>query len=310
MKIVDVSITCAEYEKELLYLKLILESPTIDEFVLVENRYDYHGRDKGFWLDTALKEDRFIPFLPKVKLIQIEKNWGDLNKENQLDPTEYHNAEVWLREVPTQYVLENFSDEDRVLVTDIDEVFDFTDDWRREKIIEELRTDDAIQFERIRYWLDFDMLSFRSKGDIISPSFKVKHLKSGLAKLSDKKWVGRLVENGDRPFAFEYCNCFPIEAHYRKYASSLHTFWVKDKIDDACLTGTWCKTGYQGPPDPNNRWDWFLRVELHENNSPKYVRDNLEQLKTNLVPKDYISNRLQLYGFNGLFEENKDFPKL
>lgn len=306
MKIVDTAIACADYEGDLIYLKILLENPHVDEFIFTENRYDYRGQDKGLFLKKLFKEPRFDPFRPKISVLEANRNFGLNVNTYGIDPPEFAQAEAYLREFATEYIVNKYGDEDRILLTDCDETFDFVDEGRTRKVLGELESDDCIQFERIRYWLDFDMLSFRSKGDIISPSYKVKHLKSGQAKLSEKKWNGRLVENGDRPFCFEYCNCFPIEGHYRKYNSSLHTMWSKEKIDQACETGTWAKTIYQGPPDKNNRWDWLLRVKLHKNNSPDYVINNLDTLKTNLVPDNYIENRLRLYGFDGQFPENKE----
>lgn len=308
MKIIDTVICCGDYESELIYTKVLLESPKVDEFIFIENAYDYRGNYKGYFLNRLFEQKRFDPFREKLTVFMEAKQFQASNP-NSIDPPEFATAEAFLREVPTGNIIDNYDENDRILLTDCDEMFDFIDEERTRRVLGELGTDDPIQFERIRYWLDWDMMSFRSKGDIVSPSFKVKHLKNGVARLSNKKWVGRLVENGTRPFCFEYCNCFPIEGHYRKYSSSLHTYWTKEKIDEACLTGTWAKTAYQGPPDRNCRWDWLLRVKLHENNSPQYIIDNLDKLKTNLVPDNYIENRLKLYGFDGMFPENKDFDE-
>ena len=308
MKIIDSCITCGKHEIDLLWLKLHLETE-VDEFILIENRYDYHGRDKGYWLRDVMKEPMFLEFLGRVKIVELDKKFSDPSEEGRLDPGSYANAEWELRDASTQYILDKYSDEDRVFSSDVDEMIDFTDERRKDRLMRELKTDDPIQFDRVRYWLDYDMRSFRSFCDMVTPAFKVAHLKSGAAKLRDKKWVGRQVGNENNPLIFEYCNCFPLEGHYTKYFSSLHTQWVKHKIDEACQTGTWAKTGYQGPPNKGTRWDWFLRVKLHKNNSPLYVRENLAQLKTNLVPENYVENRIKLYGFDGNFAENQDFPE-
>lgn len=309
MKIIDTSICCGDYEGDLIYLKVWLESQQVDEFIFTENSYDYRGIFKGYFLNDLFRQARFNHFRNRITVLQASKSLSITANHNSIDPPEFAQAEAHLREFATNYIVNKYSDEDRILLTDCDEMFDFWDEWRTNKVLGELSTDDCLQFERIRFWLDFDVLSFRSKGDIVCPSYKVKHLKEGQAKLSQKKWNGRLVENGNRPYAFEYTNCFNIEGHYKKYGSSLHTYWSKEKIDEACLTGTWAKTTYQGPPSKTCRWDWLLPVNLHKNNSPKYVRENLDILKTNLVPHNYIENRIKLYGFDGNFIENKDFEE-
>lgn len=300
MKIIDVSIFCNEYEKELALLKLRLESPVVEEFIWCENTYDYRGKYKGPILAAMIEGDkRFSPFKDKITVVTMDTDFTGGRPLSGIDPKEFHNAEVSLRECATEYVLNSFADEDRIFVSDIDEMIDFTDTSRRGYVLDTLKYYglNPIQFERIRYINDFDIRAYRSPMDIITPAFSVLNLRQRHAKLSDKKWVGYPVPAGQNPAIFEYCFCFPYKDILAKYNTSLHTCWSKGKIDHSLEYNYWTKTDYQGGPDTNNRWDWFRKVELHQYNSPLYVREHLEVLRTCNVPQDYQQKRLATYGF-------------
>jgi hypothetical protein len=185
------------------------------------------------------------------------------------------------------------------------------DGRRRDRIFKELAVGDAIQFDRVRYIYDFDNRAFRDIGDCINPCYTVGHLRTGVAKLRDKKWIGRLVGNEGNPVCFEYCHVFPkIEDYIAKHMSSLHTQWSEEKLRDAVEFNYWPATKYQNHPDKNNRWHWFQKVKLHKNNSPLGFCDikNINA-DTQWVPEDYIERRIKRFGFDGQFADSKDFPE-
>lgn len=300
MKVIDVSIFCNAYEKELALLKLRLESPVVEEFIWCENTYDYRGKYKGPILAKMIEGDRrFAQYKNKITIVTMDHDFTGGKPLSGIDPKEFHNAEVSLRECAHNYIADSFPEDTRVFVSDIDEMIDFTDKHRTATIFAHFVNfgHDPIQFERIRYINDFDIRAFRSPMDIITPAFSVFNLRSKQAKLSDKKWVGHPVACGDYPAIFEYCFCFPYKDILAKYDTSLHTCWSKEKIDHSLEYNYWTKTDYQGGPDKNNRWDWFKQVRLNEMNSPKFVREHLEVLRTNNVPTDYKTRRLAEYGF-------------
>ena len=299
MRILDCCIFNNEFEKELLLLKLKLESPLVDRFIITECAYTYRGEFKGEILQKLFENDsRFAEFMNKITVVTVPDNLSRVTAhslDGVIDPIPYAQAEIRLREAPTSYILEMFSDEDYIFVTDTDEVFDFQEETKRQQTRKLLDFGQALQFDRIRFTYDFDNLSLREKGDCITPAYRVRHLKDGTAKLSDKKWIGALVKIQDPPLLFEYCSCFSYEALVQKYASSLHTRWSEENIRLSVLTNTWTRTDYQRM-DFNNRYLWFDKVQLTEHNSPAYVRENLPKLKTNLVPDNYRENRIKFYG--------------
>lgn len=310
MKIIDTFIWLGPHEADLLYLKLLLESPCVDEWVGVENHYSYRGDFKGPSLAKVLEEDRFAPYRDRFTWISIPDNFsvapGTFGSDT-IDPRPFAEAEWKLRDAPTTYLLQKYRmDHDMVFLTDVDEMIDFTDPWRRDRILHYLGREDTIQFDRFRYTWDYDNRWFREKLDMVTPCFSIGALKNGGAHLHDKKWVGTPVPiENHNPFIFEYSFVFPYDGILYKFNTSLHTRWVKDKIDASIEYNHWTMTAYQGDPDRNNRWHWFETAALSERNSPAYVRENLAKLKTNLVPEDYKERRLRRYGYCPNFPENE-----
>lgn len=305
MKIVDTFIFLAEHETELMLLKFILEDPYVDEFIAIENHYTYRGDYKGAKLAGIINGDeRFAPYRHKIKIFSIDRNFSDPNiNRSAYDPPQFAEAEWSLREVPTDYLIKTCPDATRVFVSDVDEVIDFSDPERAERLLEWLRKPQPLQFERIRYWYDFDNRGWRSTMDMTTPAFTVGHLKQGIARLRDKKWVGIAVPNGDNPLIFEYSFCFDYAGILYKFNTSLHTNWSEVAIQQSLLCNHWTmRNGEQ--VCPNNRYQWFEKVKLTPKNSPKYVRDNLESLKTRLVPDNYKDNRQWCYSFEANFPEN------
>ncbi len=309
MKVVDSFIFCAAYEKELLLLKFILESPCVDEWVGAECHYDYRGRRKGPILEELLRSDpRFAPYRDRVHVISLAENLSGANPddpslEGVTDPPQYAEAEWRLRDAALPYLLSKYDDWDRVFVTDVDEMVDFTDADRRDRMMHHLKSDLPWQHDRVRYIYDFDIRAFREEFDCITPSYRIGHLRLGQARLRDKKWVGIPVPNGERPMVFEYCFCFEREGIYQKLESSLHTKWSRELIDLSLETNHWTRTSYQ-TLDYRNRYLWFERVQLTDDNSPLFVRQHFDQLRTNLVPEDYQTRRLARFNFVANFEEN------
>lgn len=308
MKIIDTFIILGKHETELLYLKLLTESPCVDEWIIAENHYDYRGVYKGPQIESMLSESRFDPYRDRIKTFSIDKPFVEFKKglSDQYDPIEFAESEWSLRDLPKPYIIDKYGDKDIVFVTDVDELVDFSDDYRKDKIYSELRFNTPVQFERLRYWWDFDNRNWWEANQRCRfiQTYPVHSLKRG-AVLRDRNSVGKAVMIDDNPLAFEYCFCFSKEDCWYKLSTSLHTNWQRDEFEDSINCNYWTQRNGE-KPNINNRYHWFETVNLHEKNSPKYVRDNLELLKTNLIPKNYRANRMKKYGSECLFDENRD----
>src|SRR5262249_35713713 len=104
------------------------------------------------------------------------------------------------------------------------------------------------------------------------------------------------IPAGGHPLFFEYTFCFPPEAMWRKLNSFIHDGYTKEDLEKALLTNHWVKAPARGERPGHQTYDWLETVELTEQNSPRYVRDNLARLKTNVIPPDYREHRKRLYG--------------
>lgn len=303
MKVVDCTIWNQPFEATLFWLKVVLESPLVDEFVVSECTHTYRGAYKGATaVRTITADSRLDPYRDRITVLTADYNLSGTTPEaidGQIDPPQCDQAERLLRELPTRYVLDKYGDEDRVFTSDVDEAFDCQDPARRDRLWKLLQDPSPKQVERIRFSYSPDIRSWRDNGDIVNPIYSVGDLRAGRVRLSQKKWVGELIPHGDDPLCFEWCCLFPDRAYvHSKFDSSLHTQWHPQLIEDSLDACHWTMTAYQGKPDPRNRWHWFERVRLTEKNSPAFVRENLDRLRTGLVPDDYRARRLALYGFS------------
>lgn len=308
MRIVDSFIFLAEHETELMLLKFILEQDCVDRWVAVENCWTYRGDWKGPKLEKILEDERFAPFRDRVSVVTISNNPCPTGLPAGVDPPQCAQSEWSLRDAAAEATFSGMSDSDRVIVSDVDEMVDFSEPARRDKVFGAFKEhgDGAIQFDRVRYWWDFSNRSWREKMDMVTPSYSIGDLRTGRRRFHEKKWIGAEVHNGDIPAVFEYSFCFPLDGVYLKYSTSLHTCWSKKRIDESIACNYWTKADYQADPSPGCRWDWMETVTLTERNSPRYVRENLASLRTNLVPDNYRENRLLRFGHDGVHEANKN----
>jgi hypothetical protein len=96
-------------------------------------------------------------------------------------------------------------------------------------------------------------------------------------------------------FEYSYCLASADELLVKKQTFP-HTGFTKNDIEDALYLNSWIKSPERNEYlDMNKREDWFETIELTANNSPQYVRDNLNWLKTNVVNPKYKENRKNKY---------------
>lgn len=289
MKIVNTFLFSEPHESTLLYLKLLLESPMVNEFILIENSYDFKGNYKGVFAENILKDEKFLPFRDKIKIVTLDQRLtgGSAEKEN-------FERENWQRTSPHDYICDNFNNEDLVLISDTDEMFDFTDSQRVAKFCDITfnNPDKIVRIGRQRYWYDFDNMCFYPKFTI--PVVPVKYLRS------DKKhWKSRHQDDnsyycGNNPIAFEYSYCFAnLEQLMRKKNTYSHTGFTEDDVKRALRVNSWVRSPNRGETTGNCKWDYFEFVKLTNDNSPAYVRSHLQELKTNLVDPNYKINRVK-----------------
>lgn len=292
--IIDTFLFSEPHEADLLYLKFVLENDCVDIWVLQENAYSTQGHYKGLFAEEVLQQERFSPFLDKVAVVSAESQVLEGHDEG-------HNfgRENWQRQLCLQlFAQAELPRNSLVIVSDTDEMVDFSDEQRRNRLVEIFERhaqNDVVYIGRMRYWFDYDNRAYIPC--IRIPFIPIKRLAESPILISQvRHHHGITYDAGEEPLAFEYSYVFKsIEDVWRKKCTYAHTNFTYESIKIALECNHWPRCKERGETVGADPMDWFEKVELTESNSPKYVRDNLEYLRTNIVDPDYKLNRKNRY---------------
>lgn len=300
MKIVDTFLFSEPHESDLLFIKFNLEDRIVDEWFIQENEYTLQGDHKGLFANEVLKEERFKPFLNKVTVISESKLHEEGNKTENINFL----REGWQRNICRGQLLKKYLGEDTlVMVSDVDEMIDFSSEERTRKFEEIVQQHYPNPFSigRMRYWYDYDNRCFLP--NIRIPVVSLLHLNSDSNILSNIRHHQHINAHdaGEEPLAFEYSYVFNnLEDVWRKKCTYAHTNFTMESVKTGLECNHWPRTMNRNEKVGDNEYDFFETVELHEQNSPKFIRENLETFKTNIVDKNYVKNRQEKYGFSRL----------
>jgi len=296
MKIIDTFPFSEPFEANVLWLKLNLEDAFVDEWVIVENAYTFQGEHKGLWAETIVKKDeRFSRFRDRIRILQ-----------GTFKPQEVHNqkgvfdqialiAHEAQRELAREYILKKYTDEDYVLISDVDEMLDGTCEEKIELLSKRIEQDERgiIRVPRTRFWYDFDNLWLMSRS---TPLVSVRVLKEDARPIDKirgqnigptKEWPKKML--------FEYSFCFTLEEMVRKYDTGIHTGFRLEDIQRGLLCNHVPVSSLRDKRISLDPSFWLVKVELNEKNSPAFVRENLSDLKINTVDNEYVENRRLYY---------------
>lgn len=288
-QIIDTFLFSEPHESDLLYIKLINQQSRVDWHIIQENAYTTKGEWKGCFANEVLKEERFAPFRDKVIVVSADNKNGDSSEEN----TNFY-REGWQRTICVN-VLNSIvkSGDDLVIVSDVDESIDFSCANRADRFDEFSKSVNGYPFwiQRVRYWYDYDNLC--SLPNIRIPLIQVKNISQGgaLPQMRHYHDDSRTYYNWDNPLAFEYSYVFKTwQDVQRKHITYAHT-GLSDTFDiqRALALNAWIRSKNRG--EKRSEYDFFEKVELTEQNSPKYVRDNIQSLRTGIVATNYKENR-------------------
>lgn len=295
MKIIDTFIFSEGREKDLLLLKFILEDNAVDQWIIQESEYTTQGEHKGFSAEEVISsDDRFKPFLSKVKIISDTY----LLHPGKTDDYSNFDRENRQRTLAIEYLLDTYTDEDRFMISDTDESIDFSDEDRKNRVFDYIKQhpNDIIHIGRMRYWYDFDNRSYIPCYRI--PLVPIGSLRGNRNTIHCRYSNGITYDAAENPVAFEYSHCYrSVEEIYRKTSTCVYTQHTISEIEDGLRYNTWPRmTSLRGERVGMEPYDFFETVVLNEQNSPKYVRDNLPILKTNIVNPNYKEDRYIKYG--------------
>jgi hypothetical protein len=296
MKIVDSFLFSEVYEKELLLLKFILEDECVTEWILLENAYSFQGEYTGLHAQKLIdSDDRFIPYKHKLTIISKEQPTEVLPKNQFLDHLSYK-VEFWQRDLAYDYFMEKYTEDDWIMIVDVDEMIDFTDADRRNELLSKMAASKSglINVPAKRYWYDFDneyrLLMSKpmcSKKYLLKTGKKLHHVRAENIKTREKGWKNII--------SFEYSSCYDTEYMLRKFYTSTHTGFNEHDLRQSLRCNMRPISSVKARKAENNKRNFFETAVLTQYNSPKYVRDNLAFYKTNAINADYKKNRREDY---------------
>jgi hypothetical protein len=294
--LIDTFLFSEPHEADLMWLKFKLEDPFVDMWIIQECDHTIQGHYKGCFAEEVLSQERFKPYLQRI---QIARHNGLIGV---VDNTEHSN---YVRENTQRTfcgnILMALPDEAMVMVSDMDEMVDFTSDKRFDRFTDIVgrHLKDFCFLGRMRYWFDYDNRCYlpNIRIPIMNLGFmKQNGLERCLSSIRHQmgQHPGRTYDAHESPIAFEYSYVFKsIEELWRKKSTYPHINFDRECLEIALKYNHWPRTDKRGEKVGETPHDFFEIVELTEENSPTYVRENLTKLKTNIVNPEYKKLRLE-----------------
>ena len=290
-------------ELELLIAKLATED--CDEliyWIIVENQYSFQGINKGHtFLEICRKESRLDLYKKKIIYVPVcippsgaaDFSLGHIGSSSK--PGTYVN-ELTKRAFAVEHkqrmsAFESISklaqDNTSVIVSDIDEMVDLSDAYKKDFLFCFLRQNHGrCMIQRYKYQYDIDNAwptSHQRWLNIINAEY-IKTDSTTLAKA--RSLLLPICRYPFSELAYEYSYVFSKETIYRKLNSFSHVDnYNKFHVDRALLLNTKIYTKI-----PNNPI-LFEKVKLSLSNSPMYVLDNIGLLSTGIVSRYYKAAR-------------------
>lgn len=294
MKIVDTFLFSEPFEKEILFLKIMLGANLVDEWLLIENSYTFQGKFKGLFAQEIINEDpRFEPYRHRIKIISENYN-PDVRASSD---SEAFNVEFWQRDL-AENVIHQLSENDYFFISDADECIDSTDAKRKNELLNAIQQHPygIHHVSCLRYWYDFD-----NQYEILYgiPLVSVRYFKETGKPISQlrRENIGPCKEKWNNIICFEYSHCISADNIVKKYSSFSHVGTtledIKEGLNNNCrvLSADRKHLLSYGPKY------FFKTVQLNAYNSPAYVRSNLAALKTNTISINYLKNRKEHFPF-------------
>ncbi|MFK8302623.1 hypothetical protein ACI75Y_06900 [Capnocytophaga stomatis] len=314
-KIVSTFMFSEPHEQDLLWLKFSIENEFVSEWIITESCYTFQGKKKELHLQEILEQERFKPFVHKIHYISLDKNFHFeyeppfkevlkrrvkrlLNKylNRNYEFVTYSElasfyAEINQRQACVPYILQKYDKDDIVLLCDTDEIFDFNEG--KIEIFRDTLRHNPLPFyiHRQIFCYDFDNYTYRRR---FIPIVNVKYLDDEKVQVikhprKDKRNIVEL----DYSLVFEYTFCFSKEAIMRKLGTFAHVTELNEKDLDfafenniSMISKNKIDHAYR-----QNKEHFYTKLKLDASNSPKFVRDNFDQICTNVVDKNYLENR-------------------
>jgi len=276
------------YQIDMLLIKFHVEDAGVAEWVITENTYSFRGEYKGpHILNQILQNDkRFARFLPKIKVIEVEI-------ERKCTPGVEDWEIIFLqRETQKEYLYDNYPSDSWLLVSDADEIVDFANPEKATLIYDaiEQHYGEIIHPNPFFFVYDFDN-TFPTSEWLLLVLVELSYFKKKDVRLEQprmERLVGYCMPYGST--AYHYHSCMRPRHIFRKLCTYGHTNFVKDDVNQWLYYNHGMFRSKLGEKIEAKGFT-LDTVKLTEKNSPLYVRESIEQLKTRSVDTNYVKNR-------------------
>ena len=199
MKVISTFLFAEKHEENVLWTKLNCESEGIDEWIIIESPFSFRGNPKPVNVKEILQQERFSPFLDRIFVITIENNLFAKYCKNHCEK-DYFLVEYLSRKSCFSYLDENYKDEDKIFVADVDELIDFSDKNRKREFFKICcEYNGAWQAKQLKFWWDFNNLSFYPK---YMPIHTLGSLRSGSTSFEKRNDNCKMISS-NKILAFE-----------------------------------------------------------------------------------------------------------
>src|SRR4029079_15173907 len=121
-------------------------------------------------------------------------------------------VERWQRDLAYDHFLANYSSEDWMIVSDVDEMIDFSSAARKQELFKRMSDspEGFVKFPTKRYWYDYDNEYKLVIGNVMCTK---KYLLETGKRLYEVRHDNRrvLLKKWKNLIAFEYSSCYPAE---------------------------------------------------------------------------------------------------
>jgi hypothetical protein len=298
MKLIDAFLFSEPYEKEILLIKLILGGDYISEWIIVENEYSFQGEHKGVFAQQVIESDpRFEPFRERIHIISGTLKHEALDYSSGLGALvdkQGMDSERRQRSLARQYIIDKYDDDVWVLLSDADETIDLVSDPANYALLEQkvkANQTGMVFVPRRRFWYDFDNLwnAVRS-----TPLVTVAQIRAATGELD----MGLLrsdhigySDQWDRTLIFEYSYCYNRDYILRKFRTFPHGGITDSEIKQSMRCNHIPISALRSKKIDLHKDLWMEKVVLNDKNSPIFIQQNLDRLRTNVVDSSYLANR-------------------
>lgn len=274
------------YESDVLLCKLHAEYEFVHEFIGIQSAYTTRSQYKGLFLEEVLKDEKFKPFLDKITALSSKESLYPKNvpydEQNNLI------CEFESRKYCWKYIQNKYQDCDWVFLEDCDEMLCFDNPKKRDILLEGFKKHNkGIQWQNYKYWWDYNNLNLNP--DKYIPCHTVGHLKELEKPFYNRNYFCTRMEP-NLVCGVEFSHCFHRSGNWEKVSTAAHDNYQEKTMENAYLYNTWHCEELRGEK-LRYPLDFFETIDLDENNSTKFVLDNLETLKVNTIDPNYAENR-------------------